>query len=297
VQRLIGLAEGFPTGARCWLFAFAKAHDDDGQERDDWSTFHVPDAYAASVARAHRERFDWVSSIHPYAAGALEQLDWARRHGAVAVKWLPSAMNIDLAAPRCRPFYAALRDVGLPLIVHCGEEKAAPGARRDAFVNPLLVRWPLAEGVRVIVAHAASLGHAEDSDRPSRPKASSFELFARVMREQRGSPLLMADLSAVFQRNRSADVWRAILVNEAWHARLVNGSDYPLPGVMPLFAPQQLVEAGLLDGATVAPLLRLREHNALLFDFVLKRHLRLGSVSLPVSVFEAHALTATNNNA
>ena len=297
VQRLLELSNAFPGGARCWLYAFAKAHDDEGRERDDWSTFHVPDAYAASVAAAQRERFDWVASIHPYAADALERLDWAKRRGAAAVKWLPSAMNIDLASPRCGPFYEALRGAGLPLIVHCGEEKAAPGAGREAFVNPLLVRHPLAAGVRVIVAHAASLGHAEDIDRPSRTRTSSFELFARVMREQRGSPLLLADISAVFQRNRTADVWRAVLANEGWHARLVNGSDYPLPGVMPLFAPRQLVAAGLLDAALVAPLLRLREHNALLFDFVLKRHLRLGSIVLPASVFEARALANTNNNA
>lgn len=297
VQRLAELCAAYPTGARWWLFAFAKAHDDEGRERDDWSTFYVPDRYAAAIAQAHPDRFDWVASIHPYAADALQRLDWARRQRAVAVKWLPSAMNIDLASPRSRPFYDALRTSGLPLIVHCGEEKAAPGARREDFVNPLLVRHPLEAGVRVIVAHAASLGHAEDSDQPSRRRTSSFELFARVMREQRGNPLLMADISAVFQRNRSAEVWRAIVGNESWHAHLINGSDYPLPGLVPLFAPQQLVSAGLLEPTLVAPLARLREHNALLFDFVLKRQLRLGSVALPASVFEARALATTNNNA
>lgn len=296
VERLHALANGFPTGARWWLFAFDKAHDDEGRPRDDWSTFHVPDAYAAAVARAHPERFDWVASIHPYAADALERLATAQRQGAKAVKWLPSAMNIDLASARCKPFYGALRSTGLPLIVHCGEEKAAPGAGRDAFVNPLLVRHPLAAGVRVIVAHAASLGHAEDLDRPSRPRATSFELFARVMREQRGSPLLMADISALFQRNRSPEVWRAVLANEAWHARLINGSDYPLPGVMPLFAPRQLVAAGLLDERHLAPLARLRDHNALAFDFALKRLLRLGSIALPASVFEAAALGSEKNS-
>lgn len=290
VQRLSALADAFPDGARWWLFAFAKAHDDDGREREDWSTFHVPDAYAASVARARPDRFDWVCSIHPYAADALQRLKWAHDHGSVAVKWLPSAMNINPASPRCRAFYDALQRSGLPLIVHCGEEKAAPGARRDDLVNPLLMRHPLNAGVRVIVAHAASLGHALDTDRPSRPRVTAFELFARLMDEQRDSGLLMADISALFQRNRSAEVWRHILTQQSWHAQLTHGSDYPLPGVMPLSAPRLLVNAGVLDAAHVAPLLRLREHNALLFDLVLKRVLRLGSHSLPASIFEARAL-------
>jgi uncharacterized protein len=295
VQRLQHLSAGFPSGARWWLYAFAKAHDDQGRPRDDWSTFHVPNAYAAQVAQANPGRFDWVASIHPYAVDALQQLDLAQQQGAVAVKWLPSAMNIDPASNRCKAFYDALQKNGLPLIVHCGEEKAAPGARRDAYVNPLLMRHPLAQGVRVIVAHAASLGEAHDTDRPSQPQVPAFDLFARLMDEQqrnRSPGLLLADISAVFQRNRSPDVWRRILQREDWHAQLLHGSDYPLPGVLPLFAPRQLVNAGLLDAAVVPPLLKLREHNALLFDFVLKRQLRLGSLRLPASVFEAQALAS-----
>jgi uncharacterized protein len=290
VQRLHQLASGFPAGARWWLFAFAKAHDDEGRERDDWTTFHVPDAYAAMIAQQHADRFDWVASIHPYAPDALQRLATAQAQGAVAIKWLPSAMNINPASPRCKPFYDALQRSGLPVIVHCGEEKAAPGAKRDDYVNPLLLRVPLDAGVRVIVAHAASLGHAQDTDKRSGPKVAAFDLFARLMDEYKSSPRLMADISAVFQRNRESTVWRALLQRQDWHSHLLHGSDYPLPGVMPLFSPKQLAAAGLLDASVVAPLLRLREHNALLFDFVLKRNLRLGSLSLPASVFEARAL-------
>src|SRR4030095_5363702 len=87
------------------------------------------DAWAASVARHHDERFGWVASIHPYRDDALARLEQAIAQGALAVKWLPSAMNIDLRDPRCVPFYARLQRARLPLIVHVGEEKAVPGAR------------------------------------------------------------------------------------------------------------------------------------------------------------------------
>lgn len=289
VRRLQDLAQDFPAGARWWLFAFAHAADDEGRERADWSTFHVPDAYAAQVAAQHAARFEWVASIHPYREDAVQRLQHAAAQGARAVKWLPSAMNIDLESARCRPFYDALARLRLPLIVHCGEEKAAPGARQEAFGNPLKVRVPLALGVPVIVAHAASLGHALDTDKPSAPKVAAFDLWARLMQEHRGSGLLMADISAVFQRNRSPVAWRQIVGRDEWHGQLLNGSDYPLPGVMPLFAPHKLVQAGLLDSTAAPTLLALREHNPLLFDFVLKRQLRLGPTRLPVGVFEAHA--------
>lgn len=300
VQRLSTLAADFPAGARWWLYAFAPAADDEGQERPDWSTFTVPDAYAAEVAAAHPARFDWVASIHPYRPDAVERLRQAAARGARAVKWLPSAMNIDLASPRCRPFYDALAATGLPLVVHCGEEAAAPGAGQEAYGNPLAVRAPLAAGVTVIVAHAASLGHALDTDRPSAPKVPAFDLWARVMDEHRasarmrdehrGSPRLLADLSAVFQRNRRPAVWRRILEREDWHAQLLHGSDHPLPGVMPLTSLDKLVAAGLLAAADAPVLQRVRTHNPLLADFVLKRRLRLGSVRLPPSVFEGAAL-------
>jgi uncharacterized protein len=300
VQRLRDLAADFPTGARWWLFAFEHAHDDRGQPQPDQSTFHVPDAYAAHIASVHRDRFDWVASIHPYRPDALARLDAALQAGAVAVKWLPSAMNIDLRDARCWPFFDRLARAGVPLIVHCGEEKAVPGAGRDELGNPLHVRHALQHGVRVVMAHCASLGRAQDSDKTSAPLVPAFDLFARLMDEPAHQGLLLGDISAVFQVNRSADVWRAVLQNERWHGRLLHGSDHPLPGVMPLFSVDKLQRAGLLAAVDAPVLTRVRQHNPLLFDLLLKRRLRAGAVQLPAAVFEAAALrrtTATVNAA
>lgn len=292
LERLRALVTAFPAGPRWWLYAFDRAHDDDGREQPDWTTFHVPDAYAAQVAAAEPERFAWVCSVHPYRTDAVDRLRAARRAGAVACKWLPSAMNIALDNPRCRPFYAELAATGMPLVVHCGEEKAVPGARRHAFGNPLLVRHPLAQGVRVVMAHAASLGHAVDTDQRSNPRVWAFDLFARLMDEPDAKQRLLADLSALFQANRRPAVWRTVLERNDWHARLLHGSDYPLPGLMPLFDLRALVAEGLLAEEAVAPLRAIRRHNVLLFDFVLKRSLRAGAAALPATVFEGRALSA-----
>jgi mannonate dehydratase len=290
VERLQALVAGFPAGARWWLFAFDQACDEVGQPAPDWTTFHVPDAYAQQVAAALPSRFAWVASIHPYRPDALVRLDAALAGGAVAVKWLPSSMNIDPRDPRCRPFCERLARAGVPLIVHFGEENAVPGAGRDDLVNPLLARHLLAHGTRVVVAHCASLGKAEDTDLSSGPARPAFDLFTRLMAEPEWEGRLFADISAVFQRNRKPLVWQTVLQRQDWHHRLLHGSDYPLPGLIPLFSLSALQNAGLLAAADMAPLERLREHNPLLFDFVLKRRLRIGQARLPAALFEARAM-------
>jgi len=286
VERLRGLIADFPAGARWLLFAFDQAHDDSGRADPDASTFHVPDRYAAQTAAAQPERFGWVASIHPYAADALARLDAATAQGALAVKWLPSAMNIDLRDPRCRPFYDRLAASRLPLIVHCGEEMAAPGAGRDDLGNPLHARLPLERGVRLVMAHCASLGHALDLDRPSMPRIAAFDLFARLMDERAHGGLLMGDISAVFQVNRTVASQRRLVEHSDWHPRLLHGSDHPLPGLMPLYRTQRLVKAGLLDASAAPVLDEIRAYNPLLFDFVQKRHLRSGTQSLGAVVFD-----------
>lgn len=289
VERLASLAADFPAGARWLLYAFDRARGADGAPDPDATTFHVPDAYARQVAAEHDARFGWVASIHPYAPDALERLGRAVAQGAAAIKWLPSAMNIDPRDARCRPFYDLLARQRLPLIVHCGEEQAVPGARQEALGNPLLMRVPLAAGVRVVMAHCASLGHALDTDRADAPRVSAFDLFARLMDERAHEGRLLGDLSAVLQINRRTEVARRLMEREDWHARLLHGSDYPLPGIPVLTRPQRLADAGLLDAKAVPVLATLREHNPLLFDLVLKRSLRLPGATRPglaAAVFE-----------
>ena len=64
----------------------------------------------------------------------------------------------------------------------------------------------------------------------------------------------------------------------------------PLPGVMPLVSFKRFIRAGLLDEAAAAPLQRLREHNPLLADLVIKRTLRHQGRGLAAAVFEGRAL-------
>ncbi len=290
IARLTELVEEFPTGAKLMLFAFDHTYREDGKRDEPKAAFYVPNRYAANIARNQPDRFKFVASVHPYRPDAVEELDRCVADGAVAVKWLPSAMGIDPGTAQCDRFYAAMARHHLPLITHAGQERAVKGAHQQHFGNPLRLRRALDHGVRVVVAHCASMGRDVDLDRGGKAKqVDSFELFSRMMGESRYEKLLFADISAVPQTNR-AGYLKAIVENREWHPRLVNGSDYPLPGVMPLFSVDGLVERGWLKAEEAGVIKRLRDYNPLMFDFVLKRSLRIAGAKLSDSIFETRPL-------
>ena len=145
--------------------------------------------------------------------------------------------------------------------------------------------------MRVVVAHCATMGRGRDLDAgPHGPWTDSFLLFARLMDLPAHVGRLYGDLSAGTQRARAGEALRRIIERGSaggdWEGRLLNGSDYPLPGILPLFSPDQLAAEGLLEPAAAAPLAAIRDHNPLLFDFVLKRSLRAGGRRLSPRVFE-----------
>jgi len=285
VERLLHLAEGMKPGFKVMLFAFDWFHDENGKTDPNRSIFHIPNRYAAQVAHSHPDAFEWVASIHPYRADSLEALQAAIQDGARAIKWLPSAMGIDPLSPKCDRFYEALATADLPIICHAGRELAVQGGDQN-FGNPLRLRRAMDHGVRVVIAHCASDGDDQDIDQGANgPRAKSYELFARLMDEARYEKLAFADISALTQFNR---VWalKAVMQRSEWYPRLLNGSDYPLPGVMPLFSVDDMAKMGMLDQAAVPMLKEVRTHNPLLFDFALKRLLRFQGRGFPVSVFE-----------
>jgi predicted TIM-barrel fold metal-dependent hydrolase len=287
IERMQNLVAGMAPGFKLLLFAFDAHVRADGEI--DWprTGFHVPDRYAAEVARRAPHYFEWAASIHPYRVDAVARLEQAARDGARAVKWLPAAMGIDPASPRCDPFFERLARLDLPLITHAGREAAVAVGELQSLNNPLKLRRALEHGVRVVVAHCASLGEDHDLDRgPSGPMTPSFDLFARLMDDPRYEAKLFGDVSAMTQRNRAGPALAAVIERTDWHARLLNGSDYPLPGVMPLFSLDQLAAQNFVPRQVAEVLKRVREHNPLLFDFALKRHLSSGGKRFSTAVFE-----------
>lgn len=292
VARLRNLCDAMPDGFKVMLFAFERFHDGQGDAHPEHSAFYVPNAWAAKLARDFPARFEWVASLHPYRVGAADELRLAVANGARAVKWLPAAMGMDPADAKCDAFYRVLAETRTPLIVHCGEEKAVKGSDTQAYGNPLRLRRALDAGVKVVVAHCATLGDDIDDDGKVR---SSFDLFLRLMAEPRAKALLHGDISAITQRNRKTAAIRTLLERRDLHDRLLHGSDYPLPGIVPLTSPSALARAGLLPKGAVDDLDIVRQHNPLLFDFSLKRLLNWQGHSFSPAVFHTRRLFAASH--
>ncbi|MEK6750193.1 MAG: amidohydrolase [Pseudomonadota bacterium] len=285
VARIRHLLAVMPNGYKALLFAFDWYHDEQGRIHRERSIFHIPNQYAARVAHAFPANFEWAASIHPYREDSVEALHAAVRDGARAVKWLPSAQGIDPSSARCDRFYASLATLDIPIICHAGLEIAVQGGHQE-YGNPLRLRRAMDHGVRVVVAHCASDGSDQDTDQgPHGPSIRSYALFARMMDEPRYEKLLYGDISALTQLNRNWAL-KEVLQRRDWHPRLLNGSDYPLPGIMPLFSASDLANLGLLDPQIVPVLNEIRAHNSMLFDFASKRLLRLDQTKFPNSVFE-----------
>jgi mannonate dehydratase len=287
IERTHNLLDGMRPGAKLLLFAFDYHHNETGEIVKKNSTFYLPNDYAAKTAKLHPQYFEWAASIHPYRKDSVEALEHAVKDGARAVKWLPAAQGMNPASPLCDHFFDAMARHNLPLITHAGEEKAVHGGDTQSFGNPLLLRRALDHGIRVVIAHCASLGQDRDLDKGANgPYVNSFDLFTRMMDDAKYGRLLQGDISAVTQRNRSVAVLKNIIQRSDWHDRLLNGSDYPIPGVMPLFSVDYMLEKKFISGPVAPVLKEIRKHNPLLFDFVLKRHLQSNNKQLSARIFE-----------
>lgn len=283
VERMDALTQTLPMGMKLMLFAFDWHRDAQGKVLKQQSIFHISNHYAASIAQRNPARYEWVASIHPYRPDAVDALIEAHAQGAKAVKWLPSGMGIDPASPKCDAFYQQAARLNIPIISHTGKESAVPGGEQ-AFGNPLKMRRALDQGVKVILAHCASDGMDQDLDHGG-ISVRSFELFARMMDHPAYAGLLFGDISATTLINH-AWVLPTLIARQDWHPRLVNGSDYPLPGIMPLTNLNTLIANGWLDAQHKTFLLTLKRHHPLLYDFALKRLLQIDGQAWLPEVFE-----------
>lgn len=288
VERLTTLAKTQSPHGRLLLFAFDRAHDESGTPLKDASEFYTPNDYVLSLAKQAPELFVACGSIHPYRADAVAELDRIVSAGVHAIKWLPNAMNIDPSSAKCDAFYDALVRLQVPLITHAGEEKAVHAEEAQRLGNPLHLRRPLERGVKVVVAHCASLGQNPDLDAGSAaPWLDNFDLFVRLMNEEKWKGLLFGDISAVTQVNRVGRPLQHLLEHPELHARLVNGSDYPLPAINALMQTGAIVKAGFLTEDERVLLNEIDQHDPLLFDFVTKRTLHVGTQRFADDVFMA----------
>lgn len=184
---------------------------------------YIPNEFLAAEIPKHANLL-WGASVNPYRTDALARLEWARAHGAVLIKWLPSVQHIDPADERLIPFYRKMAELGLPLLTHTGNERSFTQAR-DEFCDPDRLRLPLQQGVTVIAAHVATTGKFHDE--------RAIDRLARMMPE---FPHLYADISSLTQLNKRGYLDEVLRRPEFQH-RLIYGTDYPLIAINQLVSP------------------------------------------------------------
>jgi uncharacterized protein len=273
VERLLALARSRPMPGKHLILAFDHHYDEDGTKNLEHTDFYVPNEYVVALAEKHPDLFVPAMSVHPYRPDAIAELEkWAGR-GVRLMKWLPNAMGMDPADPRLDPFYKRMHELGVTLLTHAGGEKAVEAEQFQKLGNPLRLRRALDNGVRVIVAHCASLEDNEDLDNPG-TRVDNFELFMRLMKEPRYNGLVFGEISAMTQANRLGVPLTTALEEPLLRGRLVNGSDYPLPAINVVIRLSPIVDGGWITEEQAEALAEIYDYNPLLFDFVLKRTLR-----------------------
>jgi uncharacterized protein len=290
VTRLIRLARGNNRHGKYRILAFDKHYNADGTVNLDKTNMYVSNQYVVEVAQKYSDVFLPVISVHPYRADAVSELDKWGKAGVKYLKWLPNAMGIDPANPAIEPFYRKMKEHKMILLSHAGEEQAVEADEDQRLGNPLLLRKPLEYGVRVIIAHAASLGECDDLDSRDARKVNCFDLFLRLMGESKYIGLLFGEISAMLQFNRMPVPFETLLKRQDLHPRLVNGSDYPLPAINSLIWTRSFARNGFITADERRSLNEIYDYNPLLFDFVLKRTMRHPETKqkLAASVFMAN---------
>ncbi len=214
VERISGSLAQSKFIAKAVLLAMDGVIAADGSLDLKRTEIYVPDEFVAGAAAKYPNLL-FGASVNPYRKDALKRLEWAKEHGAVLVKWLPSIMDIDPADPKLVPYYKKLIELKLPLLTHTGQERSFSSSS-DELCDPEKLRLPLSLGVTVIAGHIASTGKYH--------REAGTDRLARLMPEY---PNLYSDISSLTQLNKLFYMKKA-LTRKEFSGRLLYGSDFPL---------------------------------------------------------------------
>lgn len=253
---------------RMTLLAMDDWYDIDGTKREDKTAISCSNEYIMSTCASNPEYFKPCVSIHPYRKDALETLDKYAKVGINVVKWLPNSMNIDMSSDKLIPFYDAMRNNNMKLLVHVGHEHSVDcGYINNDFGNPLLLRKPLSAGVKVVAAHCASEGTNFDFETNKRG-VDNFDLFMRLMNEPAYDGKLFADVSAMIGFKRLGKPVDTVLLNDKLHKRLLFGSDYPVPCINMVVNVSMLEKYEYVTSEESSILREIYQYNPLLFNLI-----------------------------
>ncbi|MEQ8799467.1 MAG: hypothetical protein RJQ08_00735 [Salinisphaeraceae bacterium] len=275
--RLMRQVRSLPHPHQLQLVGLDQRFDRDGRAQPERTLAYVDNERVAALAERYPEHLRAAVSIHPDRPHALAEINrWAGRD-IRRIAWMPGLQGFDPADGR-QEFYAAMAEQDMALIVHVG---AGPGLGlgEAAMGNPERLRPALAAGLKVTMVLGGADGRYPDPQAQGRT-VSATELVLRMLREPELEDQLTAVIGGVATRPHSRQALSRLLQAPDLQGRLGYASVYPLPAVAAATNLGGLRDAGYLPDEATASLRELYDLNPLLFDFVLKRQLRLPHTDL-----------------
>lgn len=191
---------------------------------------YTSNSLVRAACRARPDRFLFGASVHPYREHAVACVREVAAAGACLLKWLPLHQNIDIADPRTIDVLRCCAEIGLPILVHYNEEFTLRTQHPEHLpLTPLLnvLRELRLEHAMptTIVAHVATPVTPLGVEHPHR------ELIAALLGEFADAPLY-SDISALTTWGKIRYL-RAMATRQELHAKLLFGSDFPVPVALP----------------------------------------------------------------
>jgi len=222
-QRLATLMENSRELDYACVFGMDGVYDTAGQWLPHESHLLVPNHWVFQVCQVSPKLLP-VISINPSRDDALAELyRWGPN--AVALKWLGPLQKFDPQAPRHEKFYDALRELGLPLIVHSGCEHTFPGMAQE-LGNPLLYEPLLKRGLSVVFSHCGTGSWLFPGHDYSQEFITLMERYDNAY----------GDTSAFASLVRRSQIRR--FAASRYIDRILHGSDWPIPSSALVFLPE-----------------------------------------------------------
>ncbi|WP_298793075.1 amidohydrolase family protein [uncultured Campylobacter sp.] len=164
-------------------------------------------------------------SVNPNRKDALNLIEKYHKMGFKGGKLLHSYWETDLNDKRYEPYFRLLSELGLPLVIHVGDENSL--ASNKALESIEQLKSPLNLGCRIVCAHmgASSDGVLSMFSRDPEKLGANYFTLLRWLREFDG---LYADVSALLCINK-ARILPHLKTQTKIHDKILFGTDFPVP--------------------------------------------------------------------
>ena len=164
-------------------------------------------------------------SVNPNRKDALNLIEKYHKMGFKGGKLLHSYWETDLNDKRYEPYFRLLSELGLPLVIHVGDENSL--ASNKALESIEQLKSPLNLGCRIVCAHmgASSDGGLTALSRDPEKFGTNYFTLLGWLREFDG---LYADVSALLCINK-AHILPHLKTQTQIHDKILFGTDFPVP--------------------------------------------------------------------